>query len=228
MTDGSASEKGHNAGVQAVVAVLVVGGALGGLWAQGELQGNTGDKGPATCSHDDRRVSRHVSGHRLCTALNRPNLPVLLGAPDETAQTANGSSSSFALPDGTKVTTPTAEVDTQTFSVQLTAPDDRAPVAETAGLMGMSAQKTTLLGHPAVLYSDHTIAIRFSLGGGDTDADTSTGGIARHLLVARDREDGGGSYELALWRQDNGTPDDAALLRVAEQVLPRVPGWAAG
>ncbi|WP_280524981.1 hypothetical protein [Streptomyces inhibens] len=34
-----------------------------------------------------------------------------------------------------------------------------------------------------------------------------------------------------LWfgrRQDDGLPDDAALLRVAEQVLPKILGWTAG
>lgn len=30
---------------------------------------------------------------------------------------------------------------------------------------------------------------------------------------------------MAVWRQDSVTPDDTALLRAAEQVLPSVPGW---
>jgi hypothetical protein len=42
--------------------------------------------------------------------------------------------------------------------------------------------------------------------------------------VARDANDSGGSFELALWRTDGGVPDDAVLLRVAEKVLPTVPG----
>ncbi|MFJ3952124.1 DUF6215 domain-containing protein [Streptomyces libani] len=33
---------------------------------------------------------------------------------------------------------------------------------------------------------------------------------------------------LSLWRADGMVPDDAVLLRVAEKVLPTVPGWAAG
>ncbi|WP_405629683.1 hypothetical protein [Streptomyces sp. NBC_00016] len=40
-------------------------------------------------------------------------------------------------------------------------------------------------------------------------------------------KDGGGSYELAIWRQDNVRPDDAALLSIAQKVLPAIPGWAA-
>ncbi|MFF4560186.1 hypothetical protein [Streptomyces sp. NPDC001435] len=47
-----------------------------------------------------------------------------------------------------------------------------------ADLMGGSAQKQTVLGHQAVLYSDRTIAI--TLNG--SKADTGPGGIARCLM----------------------------------------------
>ena len=47
-------------------------------------------------------------------------------------------------------------------------------------------------------------------------------------MVAQDPKDGGGSYEIAVWRQDAVVPDDAALLRVAEKVLPTIPGWVSG
>ncbi|MFF1470669.1 hypothetical protein [Streptomyces mirabilis] len=56
-----------------------------------------------------------------------------------------------------------------------------------------TAQKRTVLGHPAVLYSDRTIAIT-----------------------------------IVIWRQDSVVPDDAALLSVAEKVLPTIPGWGNG
>jgi hypothetical protein len=46
-------------------------------------------------------------------------------------------------------------------------------------------------------------------------------------VVAQNAKDGGGSFEIAVWRQDAMPPDDAALLRVAEEVLPRIPGWTA-
>ncbi|MEU5478582.1 hypothetical protein [Streptomyces mirabilis] len=58
-----------------------------------------------------------------------------------------------------------------------------------------TAQKRTVLGHPAVLYSDRTIAIAIAI---------------------------------AIWRQDSVVPDDAALLSVAEKVLPTIPGWGNG
>ncbi|GAA3766917.1 hypothetical protein ACFS5L_23210 [Streptomyces phyllanthi] len=53
-------------------------------------------------------------------------------------------------------------------------------------------------------------------------------GIARRLLVAKDAKDGGGSFEVVVWRQDDVPLDDTALLRVAEKVLPTVPGWSVG
>ncbi|WP_393053666.1 hypothetical protein [Streptomyces sp. LN549] len=46
--------------------------------------------------------------------------------------------------------------------------------------------------------------------------------------MARDAKDSGGSFEPVLWREDGRVPDDAAVLRVAETILPTVPGWAAG
>ncbi|GHI01962.1 hypothetical protein AQI88_17465 [Streptomyces cellostaticus] len=219
-----AASKEGRPGVQAVAAVVAFAGLLGVLWAQEQWQGSS-DRGPATCSNDDHQpAGKHVSAARLCTALNRSDLPALLGTPREQAETAYGSESSVKDADGTETPSPQAEVSMKTYSVKLWASDDELRVAEMSGLLGRSAEPRTVLGHPAVLYSDHTIALKFSLGGGKVD--TGTGGIARHLLVARDAKDGGGSFEVALWRQDDVPPDDTALLRVAERVLPTVPGWA--
>ncbi|MFF7190678.1 hypothetical protein ACFZAR_36935 [Streptomyces sp. NPDC008222] len=44
--------------------------------------------------------------------------------------------------------------------------------------------------------------------------------------MAQDAKDRGSSFEGSLWRADGWVPDDAVLLRVAEKVLPTVPGWA--
>ncbi|MFF7598318.1 hypothetical protein [Streptomyces mirabilis] len=107
---------------------------------------------------------------------------------------------------------------------EISASYDHLPVAQMADLLN-TAQKRTVLGHPAVLYSERTIAITFN---GDGKTDTSPGGIARSLVVAQDSKDGGGSYEIAIWRQDSVVPDDAALLGVAEKVLPTIPGWVNG
>lgn len=107
----------------------------------------------------------------------------------------------------------------------LSATYDRFPVAGSAALLGGTARQRTVLGRPAVVYSDRTISISFRLDGSDTDS--GPGVPARALTVALDAKDSGGSFEVVLWRADGVVPDDAVLLRVAETVLPTVPGWAA-
>ncbi|MFE2103282.1 MULTISPECIES: DUF6215 domain-containing protein [unclassified Streptomyces] len=219
--DDPASERDRRPWVQALVAVLVL-GIPGALLVHIALQGPS-EPGPATCSYDDKPVSERVSAKQLCKALNRPDLPTLLGTPREKAETAYGSESSFKDADGKETPSPDAEVSLKTYSVKLWASDDDMRVGEFSGLLGRSAESKKILGHPAVLYSGQTIGLKINLGGGKID--TGPGGLARHLLVARDAKDGGGSFEVAIWRQDDAPPDDTALLRVAERVLPTVPGW---
>lgn len=227
MTDNFVeAEKGPNAWLQALAAVVVVGGGLGGLWAlDGGLQQGSADSGPATCSTSrDALPSKYVSGAQLCEALNRPDLATLLGTPEEHTESATGSGDWVTLAGGTKIPSPDATVGFKTYSVKVSASYDTLSVAEMADLLRSSAQSKTILGHPAVLYSDQTISLSFN----GSKIDSGPGGIARSLLVARDTKDGGGSYEISIWRQDSVTPDDAALLSVAEQVLPTIPGWTAG
>ncbi len=238
----AAPEKGMNAGAQVVAAVVLVGGLAGGMWVMATTsEQEVEESKPAACSpaHDDARpprhaaskhgASQHISGAQLCTALNRADLPELLGTPAERAETADGSESTTKLAGGTTFVTPEAKVTLKTYSVQLSASSDDLSVARTADLLGNAAEKRTVLGRPAVLSSDRTIAIRFNFEGGKPGkADTAPGGLARRLQVARNAKDGGGSFDLVVWREDEGMPDDAALLRVAEKVLPTVPGWDAG
>jgi hypothetical protein len=222
-------EKAMNAGAQVIAAIVVVGGLGGLLWALNLDSKGAADRGPAACTAThDTKPAKGVSGAQLCTALNRPDLPVLLGTPDEYAQTADGNESTSTFADGTKSTTPEADVDLTTYSLRLSAADADLGVADMAGFLGTGAERKTVLGHPAVVYSDRTIALSFNLGSGKGKADSGPGGIARSLLVARDAKDGGGYYEVSIWRQDFAAPDDAALFRVAEKVLPTVPGWTAG
>ncbi|MEW2523036.1 hypothetical protein [Actinacidiphila alni] len=109
--------------------------------------------------------------------------------------------------------------------MDLKATYDRLPVATYLPLLGADAQRRTVLGRPAVAYSDRTIRISFRLDGGDS---RSLPGLpARALSVAMDAKDSGGSYEVSIWRTDGAVPDEAVLLRVAEEVLPAVPGWTA-
>ncbi|MFD0350783.1 hypothetical protein ACFQ0M_41680 [Kitasatospora aburaviensis] len=127
--------------------------------------------------------------------------------------------------DGTKKRNATAEVQIGTLQVRISDLHD-LPVQDYLVLGGGPTTRTTFLGHPAMTYSDHTAAIYLNLGGGK--ATTGTGGIARHLVVGKDATADGGSYELTIWHQDSAIPDDAALFRIAEKVLPTLQGWTAG
>ncbi|MGW0943470.1 DUF6215 domain-containing protein [Streptomyces sp. NPDC002623] len=224
------AEKGPNAWAQATAALVVVGVIGGGLFV---MQKNSADAvaKPATCSADaeagkeakEAAAAKRVSGSQLCTALNRADLPTLLGTPQEQARgTGQGTTGSTTSLIGI---VPEATVTLDTYTVKLSRSYDDLPLAQLEGLLD-GAEKKTILGHPAVLYSSRTIAIRFDLGGGKSES--APGSVARSLLVAPDVKDGGGSYEIAIWRQDELVPDDAALIRVAQQVLPTVPGWTAG
>ncbi len=214
------------AAAQAITAVVLVGALAGGMWtlARADAQGSAARE-PATCSDTgDAPPSKRLSGAQLCTALNRPDLPALLGTPEEPARNAYGNDSSTELAGGRQIPTPGATVRFETYTVELTASYDDLPVAGTADLLGEVAEVKQVLGRAAVLYSNQTIAITF---GGD-GAGAGPGGTARSLVVAGDAKDSGGSYELSVWREDGMPPDDALVLRVAERVLPAVPGWTAG
>ncbi|WP_406445230.1 DUF6215 domain-containing protein [Streptomyces sp. NBC_00631] len=229
MTEGFAEpEKDGRPGLQAVAAVALFAVVLGALWAQKAFVHQKDTAGePAACSKPhDHLPARYVSGAKLCAALNRPDLPALLGTSREHVETADGSGEWLTLAGGRKIAEPEATVTLDTYSVKLTASYDDMTVSEAGGLLG-EARGTTVLGHPAVLYSSPTISIGFSLGGGK--ATTGPGGTARCVLVSRHGEDDGtGTFEVAIWRQDDVPPDDMALVRVAEQVLPTVPGWNKG
>ncbi|WP_316775718.1 DUF6215 domain-containing protein [Streptomyces sasae] len=227
MTEGSsASEDRGRPVLQAIAALVLVVGVMGGLWVQHKFAAHKDASGrPAECSNSENHLpARYVSGARLCTALNRSDLPALLGTPKEEIESANGSGEWITLAGGTKIAAPEATVSLETYTVKLSASYDDISVAETGGLMS-DARRTTVLGHPAVVYSSPTISIKFNLGGGK--AHTGPGGTARCVLVSKHRkDDGDGSFEVAVWRQDDVPPDDTALLRVAEQVLQTVPGWS--
>ncbi|MEJ8668601.1 MULTISPECIES: DUF6215 domain-containing protein [unclassified Streptomyces] len=218
-------ENGHNAWGQAVAAVALFAAIAAGLWVSEATSGNSGPPA-ATCSDEEPGKSTgRVTGKQLCEALLRPDLAELLGTPTETAKTAFGNDGSAGLEGGKDIPMPTAEVEFDTYTVTLSATYDDLPVAGAHDLLGEGEQRT-VLDRPAVLYSDRTIRINFRLDGGDAEA--GTGVPLRALMVAQDAKDGGGSYDVTLWRSDGMVPDDAVLLRVAEKILPTVPGWTAG
>ncbi|MEV8428001.1 DUF6215 domain-containing protein [Streptomyces chartreusis] len=220
-----APEKGANVWGQAIAAVAMVTALGGGLWAYGQTS-ESGGPPPATCSDETPgKPTGRVTGAQLCEALLRPDLAELLGTPAEDAKTASGSDGSVGLSGGKDIPMPSAEVEFDTYTVTLSATYDDLPVAGSESLL-RDAEKRTVLGRPAVLYSDRTIRIAFRLDGGD--ADSGPGVPLRSLMVAKDAKDGGGSFDVTLWRADGMVPDDAVLLRLAEKVLPTVPGWTAG
>ncbi|SEC07355.1 DUF6215 domain-containing protein [Streptomyces sp. PAN_FS17] len=227
MTEGvRAPEKGANVWGQAVAAVAMVTALGGGLWAYGQTTESNGGPPPATCSDETPgKPTGRVTGAQLCEALLRPDLAELLGTPAEDAKTASGSDGSVGLSGGKDIPMPSAEVQFDTYTVTLSATYDDLPVAGSRTLL-RDAEQRTVLGRPAVLYSDRTIRIAFRLDGGD--ADSGPGVPLRSLMVAEDAKDGGGSFDVTLWRADGMVPDDAVLLRLAEKVLPTVPGWTAG
>ncbi|MFF7178231.1 DUF6215 domain-containing protein [Streptomyces sp. NPDC008121] len=171
------------------------------------------------------KAPRPLTGARLCEALHRPDLAALLGVPGETAKSAEGADESFDFLGTDAIAHPSARVEFETYTVTLAATYDGAPVAGSVGGLGQGAQERTVLGRPAVLFWDHTMRITFRLDG--SDADSGPGLPVGVLTVAQDARDSGGSFEVALWRSDGGVPSDAVLTRVAEKVLPTVPGWAA-
>ncbi|MFS4097971.1 DUF6215 domain-containing protein, partial [Streptomyces sp. AF1A] len=214
---------------QATAALLLV-PVLGlGLWLLGRTASSDRAPSPAKCSGGEHgkapgHAPRRVSGAQLCAALNRADLPELLGTPGEKPNSASGSGGSLRLADGREIATPSARVEFESFTVTLSATYDRFPVTGAVTLLGSGARQRTVLGRPGVLYTDRTIRIRFRLDGGDSDS--GPGVPVRTLAVALDAKDSGGSLEVSLWRSDGVLPDDAVLLRVAEKVLPTVPGWA--
>ncbi|MFD8232056.1 DUF6215 domain-containing protein [Streptomyces sp. NPDC059696] len=222
--------KSANAWGQALAAVALVGALSAGFWglARTSSQETASEPGPATCSEGETPAAqdRHLSGAQLCEALNRSDLAGLLGTPTEIAKSAYGSDSSFGGRGGKQIATPQAQVEFETYTVTLSATYDGLPVAGSEALLGQDAVARKVLGRPGVLYSTRTISISFRLDG--EDADSGPGVPARAVSVAQDAKDRGGSIEVALWRADGVVPDDAVLLRVAEKVLPTVPGWTSG
>ncbi len=228
--DIDASTKGPSAWAQAVAALALGAALCVGLWTLRGTSSTDSAPPPARCSDGESekapaKTPGRVAGVELCEALNRPGLAELLGTPGDIAKSALGSDPSVGSANGKETATPSGRVELGTYTVTLTATYDNLPVAGSAALLGVDAQQRAVLGRPAVLYSQRTISIRFRLDGSDTDS--GPGLPARVLTVSQDAKDSGGSFDVAIWREDGQVPDDAVLLRLAEKVLPTVPGWAA-
>lgn len=229
-------QKGPNVWGQAIAAVAVVGGLGAALWigprvlpSDGGTQSHAGSC--ADGEHEElptayRATPRPMTGDELCEALNRPDLAQLLGTPGETVTTAYGTNN---VSPNKKIAQPEAQVRFGTYTVNVSAAYNELSTAQYVKLMkfggGQDIRTLTVLGRPAVLYSDHTLQFQLNLGGGGSSGPVQQGPPSRNLAVALDRTDRGGYCEVTVWSTSGALPDDRALLGIAEKVLGTIPGW---
>ncbi|MER7191559.1 DUF6215 domain-containing protein [Streptomyces flaveolus] len=231
----AAPEKEPNAWGQAVAAVAVFAALGAALWLGPQLLPSD-DSTPqaASCSSGEgeelpsayKKTPQAVTGDELCKALNRSDLAQLLGTPAETATVASGTSNTAPLTDG-KIAQPEAEIQFDTYTVNVSATYNELSIAQYVKLMkfGEETDVKTLavLGRPAVFSSDHTMRIEINLGSGGSGGPVEQGPLARTLSVAFDGKDRGGFYDITVWSTSGALPDDSALLAIAEKVLPAIP-----
>ncbi|MFD7563693.1 DUF6215 domain-containing protein [Streptomyces tendae] len=231
-----AAEKEPNAWGQAVAAVAVFAALGAALWLGPHLLPSDDDGAPraVSCAGGEgeelpgayRKTPRAVTGDELCNALNRADLSQLLGTPAETATAVSGTSNTAPLTDG-KVAQPEAEVQFDTYTVNVSVTYNELSIAQYVKLMEYGEEtdvrKLSVLGRPAVLASGHTMKIEINLGGGGSGGPVEQGPPARTLSVALDAKDRGGYCDITVWSTSGALPDDSALLDIAEKVLPTIP-----
>ncbi|WP_371774390.1 DUF6215 domain-containing protein [Streptomyces sp. NBC_01438] len=232
-------KKEPNVWGQAFAAVALFGALAAAVWVAPRMtaDGDDNTPAPASCSDSEdgklpkayARTPKAATGDELCEALNRPDLAEIMGTPDERATSATGTSGTSALTNG-KVAEPEAQVEFDTYTVNLSATYNRLSVAQYVKMMkagGDDNRTDTILGRPAVFSSDPTMKFEINLGGKDSSGPVEEGPLARTLTVALDRKDAGSYYDITVWSETGALPDDGVLLDIAEEVLPTVPGRAA-
>ncbi|GAX51333.1 DUF6215 domain-containing protein [Streptomyces olivochromogenes] len=228
-------EKEHNAWGQAFAAVAVFGALAATLWLGPRfMPSDDNTPKPASCSDETHEelpkaytdTPQPVTGEELCKALNRPDLAKLLGTPEETATTVSSNNNTAPLTDG-KVAQPEVEVTFETYTVNVSATYNELTTHQYVKLMKFGNERDiktlTVLGRPAVLFSDHTMKFEINLGSGGSGGPVEEGPLARTLSVALDRNDRGGYCEITVWSTSGALPNDSALLDIAEKVLPKIP-----
>jgi hypothetical protein len=229
-------EQEHNPWRQAVAAVALFGALAAALWLGPRfMPSNDNAAQLASCSDQAEEelpkvykdTPRPVTGEELCEALNRPDLATLLGTPGETATTVSSTNNTAPLTDE-KVAQPEAEVTFDTYTVNVSATYNELTTDQYVKLMKYGDERDiktlTVLGRPAVLFSDHTMRIEIDLGSGGSGGPVEDGPLARTLSVALDHDDRGGYCDITVWSESGALPDDSALLDIAEKVLPEIPG----
>ncbi|WP_317443001.1 DUF6215 domain-containing protein [Streptomyces collinus] len=232
-----APEKDHNAWGQALAAFGVFGALAAAVWLGPHmLPSDDNTTHPASCSDSEHeklpkayaRTPGAVTGDQLCKALNRPDLARLLGTPGETATTASVTNGTAALTDG-KVAEPETEIAFDTYTVNLSATYNHLSIAQYVRLFDIAGDRVEkdvktlkVLGRPAFFSSDHTMKIEINFSEEHKSAPVQQGPLARTLSIAPDQKDRGGSYDITVWSKSGALPPDAALVDIAEKVLPTV------
>ncbi|MFB7949368.1 DUF6215 domain-containing protein [Kitasatospora phosalacinea] len=209
--------------LRAVVGMLVLVGGVFWHSAQGSGRSSGGeDDGPAVC----RPAAKDwPAGYpAMCAALNRPDLPELVGAPGEHAVSAGiGSYASWQTGSAEvqvgKVKAAVSESTVRPYDLLLDDPQvsarEVAPVA----------------GRPAVAYSEPLRWMVIHIGSGSpgpgslSGGGRNPGGTAYHLLVARNADGSGGSLKVSLWREDGGDVNSDLLPGLAEELMADLEGW---
>ncbi|WP_051837120.1 DUF6215 domain-containing protein [Streptomyces sp. NRRL WC-3742] len=205
------------AGVKVAVAAALLCAILAGLWGTGQFDSPSDQAETAKPVACEAPRPTDAQGYAaVCAALNRPDLPALLGTPTDHVVVAHPMPMAIGKE-------PMVEVRLQHVAVALMestfSVDDRFEMRP-----GLTAQ-ATVLGHPAATYSSSTIAFVPAKNG---KADTKPGPDTRNILVAQDaKASGGRTFELVVSREDGTDIGDPTLNRLAETLLPTLPGWVA-
>ncbi|MGA5818750.1 DUF6215 domain-containing protein [Kitasatospora sp. NPDC094028] len=218
----AAAPAGDRAGVKLAAVVALVGGVLAGLWGMGLLDGRSS----AADENEDKPVVCQTPGPNdspgyaaVCAALNRPDLPALLGRPDDRIVTAHPMPMAMGKD-------PMVEVRLRHGAVAVI--EGTTSVDDMLGMPQFFATKTTVLGHPAAIYSSSAVSFVTETGK-DGKTGLKSGPGTRNLIVAEDpKAPGSRAVEFDVFRTDGGAVDDATMYRLAEKLLPTMPGWVAG
>ncbi|KJS56338.1 hypothetical protein VM98_08015 [Streptomyces rubellomurinus subsp. indigoferus] len=212
----------ERAGIKLAAVVALAGGVLAGLWGMGLIDGRSqaadeDEAKPVACQTPRPTDSQGYAA--VCAALNRSDLPALLGTPDDRILTAHPMPMAIG-------TDPMVEVRLRDSAVAVI--EGTTSVDDMLGMPQFFASKATVLGHPAAIYSSKAVVFG-PADGKDGKSGLQNGPGTRNLIVAEDaKASGGRAVEIDVFRRDGGAVDDATMYRLAEKLLPTMPGWVAG
>lgn len=160
--------------------VLLTVCAVAGMWGIGVFGGSSAPNGkPAPCN--EPRADDSPEYPALCAALNRPDLPVLLGMPDGHASAAQSGGGPVTFADGTRADDASARKQIGAVCGRLS----HDPHSSVDGLSflpgGLVARRATVLGLTAATSSDGTVA----LVAGGAEPRNRPGGVAPTLSSRR-------------------------------------------